>query len=251
MTMTSGLKRLYNKDLNKDGFITNTELIEFLSKKKPKLSFIPGDQHQSSVVGYCVLAEVISKVSQKDYIKFMNDEIFLPLQMNKTFIVNKENLDRFRAISYNEKNKVEEWYLGSYIGGVSIYASANDILKWDQALYSDKLVSTETMTRAYEKFQYNNGNYSHITLGSWMRWKGQDNLIFKNGDWVANNSILWRDIKNNITIIILNNRQNRITKFDLIDTILPLFGYNFENPDNKFLCCRKSSLRWNMGGRDL
>ena len=28
MTMTSGLKRLYNKDLNKDGFITNKELLK-------------------------------------------------------------------------------------------------------------------------------------------------------------------------------------------------------------------------------
>ena len=65
-----------------------------------------------------------------------------------------------------------------------------------------------------------------MTLGSWMRWKGQENLIFKNGDWVANNSILFRDIENNTTIIIMNNRQNRVSKFDLMDIILPELGYS-------------------------
>lgn len=226
--MTSGLKRLYNKDLDKDGFITNAELLKFLANKKPKLTFTPGDQLQSSVVGYCILAEVIANISKKDYIDFINEEIFQPLQMDKTFFVHKNNLDRFRAISYNKKNMEEEWYLGSYIGGVSIYASAINILKWDQALYTDKLVSKETMNLAFENFKFNNGNDSRVTLGSWMKWKGNANLIFKNGDWQANNSILWRDIAQNRTIIILNNRQNKISKFDLMDSILPLLGYNFD-----------------------
>ena len=56
--------------------------------------------------------------------------------------------------------------------------------------------------------------------------KGQENLIFKSGDWVANSSILFRDIKNNVTVIILANRQNRVTKWQLMDEILPEMGYN-------------------------
>ena len=59
-----------------------------------------------------------------------------------------------------------------------------------------------------------------------MRWKGQENLIFKNGDWVANNAILFRDIERKVTIIIMNNRQNKISKFDLMDEILPVLGYS-------------------------
>lgn len=226
MTMTSGLKRLYNKDLDKDGFITNAELLEFFSKRKPKLSFTPGAHYQSSVVGYCILAEVIAKTAKTSYIQFMKDAIFEPLQMDETFIVYKENLNRFRAISYNHKNQVEEWWLGSYIGGVGVYTSTRDMLKWDQAFYTDLLVTKETMQRSLEPIQLNNGEHFNMTLAGWRRWKGRDHLIFKNGDWVANNSILWRDTERHLTIIIMNNRQNKITKFDLMDDILPLLGYD-------------------------
>ena len=225
MTMTSGLKRLYNKDTDGDGIMTNKELMDYLLKKKPKLSFPPGDQHQSSVVGYCILAEVIEEVTKKPFITFINEEIFQPLKMDDTFIVSKDNLNLPRAISYDKKNKEKEWFLGSYIGGVSIYASALDMLKWDQAHYTNQLISQEAISMAYERMKFNDGKFSHVTLGSWMRWNGQENLIFKNGDWVANNSILFRDIENNTTVIIMNNRQNRITKFDLMDAILPKIGY--------------------------
>ena len=53
----------------------------------------------------------------------------------------------------------------------------------------------------------------------------QENLMFKNGDWVANNAILFRDIEHNTTIIIMTNRQNSVSKFDLMDIILPELGY--------------------------
>jgi len=225
MTSTSGLKRLYNKAANGDDLITIQEMIDFCSDKKPKLSFEPGDKFQSSVVGYCLLAGVIEKVSGNTFSQFLDEEIFKPLNMNNTFLLKDKTWNIPRAISYDRNNKEKEWFLGSYSGGIGIYASAEDLLKWDQALYSEKLVSRESIKDAYKRIKLNDGTLSHISLGGWMRWKGKENLIFKNGDWVANNSILFRDIENKTTIIILNNRQNRITKFDLMDIILPGMGY--------------------------
>lgn len=226
MTSTSGLKRLYNKAANGDDLVTIQEMIEYCSKKKPKLSFKPGDKFLSSVAGYCLLAGIIERVSGKKISQFMDDEIFKPLNMDHTFFLTENNWEIPRAISYDSNNKEKEWFLGSYNGGIGIYSSPKDILKWDQALYSNKLVSKETIRQAYQKIQLKDGSFSPMTFGSWMRWKEQENLIFKNGDWVANNSILFRDIDHNLTIIIMNNRQNGISKFDLMDIILPKLGYN-------------------------
>jgi CubicO group peptidase (beta-lactamase class C family) len=227
MTSTSGLKRLYNKAANDYGIITIQNMIDYCSNKKPKLSFVPGEKFQSSVAGYCLLAGVIEITSGKSYSQFLEDEIFKPLNMNNTFLLAEDSWNLPRAISYDRNNKEKEWLLGSYNGGIGIYASAHDLLIWDQALYSEKLVSQETIANAYERMQLNDGSHSHVTVGGWMRWKGQENLIFKNGDWVANNSILFRDIENNTTVIIMNNRENRITKFDIMDIVLPELGYSW------------------------
>ena len=226
MTSTSGLKRLYNKATDGDDVVAIDDMVRFIVSKKPKLQFKPGDEFLSSILGYCLLAAVIEKVSGKRFDQFLADEIFNSLEMGNTFLLTNENRNRFKAISYDAKSKEKEWFLGSYSGGVGIYSSAEDLLKWDQALYSEVLVSKETLAVAFEPFVYNDGTASHVTMGGWMRWKGQENLIFKNGDWVAYYAILFRDIERKVIIIIMNNRQNKISKFDLMDEILPVLGYS-------------------------
>lgn len=226
MVSTSGLKRLYNKAAGKDTLITVSKLIEYLNIKNPKLSFEPGDEFQSSVASYTVLAAIIEAVSNKSFERFITDEIFNPLQMTHTFLLTPASWDKFRAISYDNNYAKKEWFLGSYSGGIGIYSSAEDLLKWDQALYTSKLVSLKTITNSYKKDQLKDQSFNRMTLGGWMYWKGNQNLIFKNGDWVANNSLVFRDIERNATIIILTNRQNRISKFDLMDQILPELGYD-------------------------
>lgn len=225
MTSTSGLKRLYNKAANGDDFITIQEMIDFCSNKTPRLSFEPGDKFLSSVAGYCLLAGVVEEVSKKSFDRFLEDEIFKPLGMSNTFLLTGKTWQLPRAICYDKKSKEKEWFLGSYSGGIGIYSSAEDLLKWDQAHYEERLVSQESIRASYKRTRLNDGSLINYAFG-WMRWKGEENLLFKNGDWVANNSILFRDIKNNITIIIMNNRQNRVTKFQLMDKILSELGYS-------------------------
>ncbi|WP_169678312.1 serine hydrolase domain-containing protein [Marinigracilibium pacificum] len=225
MTSSSGPKRLYNKAVDDNNVVTITSMMGYFETVQPKLAFTPGDEFLSSVAGYTVLAAVIEKVTSESFEQFLIKEIFKPLQFENTFLLSLANKEYPRALNYSNNEKPKDWFAGSYPGGVSIYSSASDLLKWDQALYTNKLISYKLLDQYFEKIKMNDGSASNLTLGSWMYWKGNENQIFKNGQWVANSSTLWRDTKTRTTVIILTNKENKVSKFDLMDMILPALGY--------------------------
>lgn len=222
---TSGLKSLYNKAADKDDVVTIEALKAFVINKKPKLLFEPGEQFQYSNTGYCLLAGIVEQVSGKTFSEFLNEQIFMPLNMISSFLLTKSTWNRKKALSYNKKNKVKRWFLGSYAGAVGIYSSVDDLLKWNQALYGEQLVSQDAIQSAFEGGKLSDKTTTYYGFG-WKKWKGKDHLIFQNGDWVGSESILFRDIDKRRTIIILANRQNSINKWQLMDELLPVLGYD-------------------------
>jgi len=217
---TSGFKRLYKADMN-----STQDILKFVVNKKPKLSFLPGERFQYSNLGYSLLAVIVEEISRKSFAEFLDDEIFQSLNMNNSFLLTPENTNREKATCYNEKNKIAEQYIDSYPGGIGIYASANDLIKWDKALYTSQLVPQELILLSYQNGKLNNGSESNYGFG-WRKWNGIDNLIFHRGDWEGSESIIFRDIENKVGIIILANRKNEITKWQLMDIILSELGYN-------------------------
>ena len=225
LSHTSGLKSLYNRAADKDDLITIKGLKDFIVSKKPKLSFKPGAQFQYSNARYCLLAGIIEQVSGKTFSNFLNERIFVPLDMTNSFLLTTSTWDRKKAFSHDKKNRIEDWFLGLYSGATGIYSSVDDMLKWDQALYGEKLISQKAIQNAFKGKKLNDGTITHYGFG-WKKWKGQDHLIFQNGDWVGNESVLFRDIDEKRTIIILANRQNGVDKWQLMEEILPVFGYS-------------------------
>ncbi|MEP3389018.1 MAG: serine hydrolase domain-containing protein [Reichenbachiella sp.] len=217
---TSGFKRSYKDDLS-----TTDEILNYVINKKPKLSFEPGDKFQYSNLGYSLLAAIVEKVSGKPFDRFLSEEIFKPLSMNNTFLLTEENAKIPKANSYDKNGNLTAWHLDSYPGAKGIYASANDLLKWDQALYGEQLVSQETISKSYTSGTLNDGSTINYGYG-WRKWNGNEHLIFHAGDWVGNESILFRDLDRKMTIIIMANRENEISKWQLMDQILAILDYD-------------------------
>ncbi len=112
------------------------------------LEFEPGSAFAYSNSGYFVLGAIIEKVTGKTYEKVLQENIFTPLQMNNTgYDMSYKNLPR-RAAGYERWNLLYENapYLDMslpYAAG-SLYSTVEDLALWDQALYSDKLLSASS-----------------------------------------------------------------------------------------------------------
>lgn len=110
-----------------------------------ELQFEPGAQYSYSNSGYFLLGVIIEKVTGKTYEAVLKEQIFDPLGMNDTGFDHHSTILKNRATGYekNGPNYINSPYLDMsipYAAG-SMYSTVEDLYLWDQALYTEKLLS--------------------------------------------------------------------------------------------------------------
>jgi CubicO group peptidase (beta-lactamase class C family) len=133
-----------------------------LLEAKP-LDFEPGARMQYSNSGYVLLGYIIEKVTGKKYEQFLLEKIFRPLGMNRTGYDHPERILPERAAGYgltlfphpygtNIVNCIPFAMDLPYSAG-ALYSTVGDMLIWDQALYSDRLVTAKSLEAMFTEYQ--------------------------------------------------------------------------------------------------
>ena len=115
--------------------------------------FAPGSQYRYSNSAYAVLAMIVEQRSDLTFAEFLRENIFEPLDMHNTVAYQRGvSTVPDRAYGYSitasgvENTDQSPW--SAVLGDGGIYSSLDDLYKWDQALYSDTLISNELMEQA-------------------------------------------------------------------------------------------------------
>ena len=228
LTHTSGLpdyQNIMDQHWDKSKVANNKDIIEYLNKYAPPASFEPGTKYEYSNTGFVILASITEKVSGRDFIEFCNQEIFSKLKMNRTAIrtlEEKASTPNF-ALGYMyvaERNKYVRAdsfpssnytiWLGNRKGPGRISANVQDLLKWDQALYGQSLISNKTLQEAYTPMALHNGSISNYGFG-WDLIPNAPNgkIVWHNGDNPGYKTLIVRFIDQQRTLIVLcNNATN-------------------------------------------
>ena len=193
--------------------ITNKDVFEFLLTLD-SLDFTPGEKYAYSNSGYILLAMIVEKVSGEPFYKFMEHKIFNPLGMKNTLVWNETKPEiPNKTIGYNQFGEKDDYNILTS-GAGSIYSTIEDLYKWDQGLYSDKLVSQETLKEAFTPGRLNNGAPSR-TLGDltwdygfgWLLRKNEsENIVWHDGGFNGFNAIFYRELNRHDLIIFLTNK---------------------------------------------
>jgi N-acyl-D-amino-acid deacylase len=192
--------------------LTNKSMLDLIAQKKPALVFQPGDQWQYCNTNYTTLGSIIEKVSGTTAANFFTKNITEPLKMNNSFIYNliMKSYPPSRVFGFRiEGGKPISNDLIRFdgiIGDGNIYASVEDLYKWDQALYTEKLVSQSTLNEAFSPGKLNTGEETDYGFG--WRIVEKDKTLSHTGGWVGFGTILIRYIDKNQTIIVLDNSSN-------------------------------------------
>ncbi|MEO6135456.1 MAG: serine hydrolase, partial [Ginsengibacter sp.] len=90
------------------------------------------------------------------------------------------------------------------------YSTPRDMLKWDQALYSNQLFSKETLEKAFTPYSNEKPGIRNYGLGWRMNiFPDGQKVIYHNGWWHGNNTVFIRMIQDSVTIIVLGNKFDR------------------------------------------
>lgn len=106
-------------------------------------------------------------------------------------------------------------WLGNRKGPGRISSTATDLLKWDKALYTQKLVRRSTLLEAFAPMKLNDGSFSNYGFGWSLRTDPNfGKIVSHDGDNPGYKTQIIRYIYKNKTIILLNN--NAYSEFDRI-----------------------------------
>jgi CubicO group peptidase (beta-lactamase class C family) len=125
-----------------------------LLMKQDKTYFPPGTKYRYSNSAYALLALIVEARSGNTFARFLRENIFCPLKMTDTPAYEPGlSMVPNRAFGYSPDaggfRRTDQSLTSSVLGDGGIYSSVGDLYQWDQALYTDKLVSRKMLKLAF------------------------------------------------------------------------------------------------------
>ena len=204
--------------------LTNQGVVEMMINNKPDIYFFPDRRMDYSNTGYVLLAAIVEKVSGKSFKKFMEQDIFRPLGMKHTHVLDVNNLGDFKYVQGHDRwgAKVRHDYLDGATGDKGIYSTVEDMHRWDRVLLSGKFLSDSTLDSMYTPGSKKLDGPFNYGFG-WRTYtlKTGETIVYHGGWWNGFKSFFMRDLENRHSIIILcNNERSNFRNLDpLVDII--------------------------------
>lgn len=208
--LRSDLKLLGMKGFTANSLISQKDINEITLHQK-ELNFIPGSKFGYSNSGFNLLANVIAKVSGVAYAIYLDENIFKPLNMNHSYV-----MDDFHKII---KNKAYSYEVGqddfqyapanySYTGASGIYTTISDFEKWAQNFRNLTIGSKVVFDKMNTLNVLNSGETSKYALGQFVDIYNGLKRIWHSGGDAGYRSYIGRFPNQDITVLLLSNNAS-------------------------------------------
>lgn len=146
-------------------------LVEFF--KNEPVDFMPGEKFEYNNSGYVLLGYLIELVSGETYEDFIQKYIFEKAGMKNSRYATDRLIVLNRAYGYHKKdygyvNKTQINFSVPFASG-SLMSTAGDMLKWQNALNSNLLISQESTEKVFSQYRLNDGNTFSYGYGWHLR----------------------------------------------------------------------------------
>ncbi|MBV8571425.1 MAG: beta-lactamase family protein [Acidobacteriaceae bacterium] len=175
-----------------------------LTKDEP-LDFPPGTQWKYDNSGYILLGIIIEKASGEKYADYLKKHIFDPLNMHdtgydETAVVLKRRVSGYKSCGNDLCNSDYIDMSLPYAAG-SLYSTAQDLYKWDRALYTDSILSKSARDRMWTPVMHNYGY-------GWMIGPMVNHRQYGHGGGIPGfSTYIARFPDDNAAVIVLGNNE--------------------------------------------
>ncbi len=216
LTHTSGIPSYTNipnffQDVSRDPYSVDETIKKFCSGD---FEFEPGTKFRYNNSGYFLLGAVIEKVTGKAYEDVLKERILNPLRMKNTGYDHHETIIPNRAEGYRKTfdglENAPYLDMGLPYSAGALYSSVEDLYIWDQALYTEKLISNKMKALLF-KSHIPSGIGEHYGYG-WTILKRKIpeskktvNIISHGGGINGFNTLIERLVDDKHLIVLFNN----------------------------------------------
>lgn len=193
---------IYSKQTIPQDFITET-----IKNQKNRFG-----KFKYANIDYVLLGLIIEKYDSDSWMNSVRKRILNKASMNNTgFLAFDDYPDNYvKTYSITEdgtKLKDPRFYIENFYAAGSMFSTAEDLLKFDQALYESDLLSQNSKDLMFTSYpEYNYSGYSVWTY-TYPYAKSKPRIMERRGSIMGSNSALIRFIDMNRTIIILSNNN--------------------------------------------
>ena len=216
---------------DQDKPLTNNDMIRIMAGNKPPRYFSAGNGFDYCNSNYALLASIVERITNKPFGQFISEYIFDPLSMDDSFIYQLEEGQEIpqyvpvgvaghrsgRSLPRVEQNH----YQNGVVGDKGIYASVEDLFKWDQALYRGLLVSDETLKEAFSPGSPKISKWKDNYGFGWRIRADRPKTVYHYGWWKGFRTYFIRDLYQEKTIIVLTNTTRSLSAavlYDILDS---------------------------------
>ncbi len=192
------------------------------------LRFVPGEKYEYSNSGYFLLGLIVERTSGSSFGEYLKANIFTPLGMSHSGYDDNRAIVPGAASGYYSRGST--FITATYgdpstrLGDTGIVSTTGDLLRWDQALYTEILVSHGTLAEIFTP--YRNGYGYGWEIGTRFGRK----TVGHSGSDGGFSSYILRFPDDRVTVVILGNGDRMSAARAAIDLSAIVFDAPYKMP---------------------
>jgi CubicO group peptidase (beta-lactamase class C family) len=196
-------------------------------KKQEGLNFTPGTEFSYSNSNYNLLAKIVEVVTNTSFERWIHDNIFVPLGMDNTYFVERNNSVKnviAKSYVYNGKDYLSFSNNLSAFGSSSLMSSTADMAKWLTNFKSKILGNNVAFNKITQKGNLNNGKTIDYGYGLYITEIKGKKAYYHDGAWGGYRSGIVYFPEESVGVVFLSNNGTLNPQKILNDIVGILFG---------------------------
>jgi CubicO group peptidase (beta-lactamase class C family) len=204
------------------------------------LLFEPGSDFSYNDSGYYLAGLIVERVSGMRYNDYLQKNIFQPCGMKSSTTATREQTIPLLVAGYSSAGdslfRPAEYFSWKWNRGLGdILTSVDDMLKWDEALYTEKLVRRDLLEKAWSSFVLTDGRKTNYGY-AWVLSKYQDlEMILHAGAMAGFASFAVRIPSQHILVVVLSNNAGGAAFSSVARVVLRVAGKSLSKPSPRSL----------------
>lgn len=207
------------------GQITDADVLAMICKTD-SLYFRPGTKFRYSNTGYCLLTQIVERVTGIPYPEFIRTKIFEPLQMKHSSIMQSALSIPQRAFGYHHNNGqwqfADQSITSATMGDGCVYTCLEDYAKWIRSLWNEQLISFNEKNNPLLPYFHIMDSLDYGFGWFTLKTKPGNRVDFHSGESTGFHNIVFHEPEKKLLIVIFSNSDDeRISgAFDRVAQIL-------------------------------